>query len=298
MPPLTLTQLSNSTFYISSPSNVGVIIYSSKAILIDSGNNREAGRQILKLLKERDLELSLIVNTHSHADHIGGNEFLQKRTNCRVAATSVESNFIEHPVLEPTVLNGGFPHIRLQNKFLMARPSRVTDILLNSGKISETSLTAVPLPGHFLDMIGVETVDEVLFTADSVIAEEVLEKYHLNFLYDIKSHFKTLAIHKQRENSLFVPSHGNPVGLDLFRGLVEYNEFKLNENIRIVLDQMKKKQTSEEILAQVCRYYNLELNANQYVLIFSTVRSILAYLLDEKKVEVLYTEGQMLWRRL
>ncbi|MCK5675127.1 MAG: MBL fold metallo-hydrolase, partial [Spirochaetales bacterium] len=90
MPPLTLTRLSNSTYYIPSPANAGLFIQNNKAILIDSGNDKEAGRQILKLLKEQNLELSVIVNTHSHADHVGGNEFLQKRTNCRIAATAME----------------------------------------------------------------------------------------------------------------------------------------------------------------------------------------------------------------
>ena len=147
-------------------------------------------------------------------------------------------------------------------------------------------------------MIGVDTPGDILFTADSVIAEEILEKYHLNFLYDIKLHFETLKMLKQRENKLFVPGHGNPAEKNIFSDLISYNEFKLNENIDVVLGQLNRPTTSEEVVTGVCRHYSLELNTNQYVLIFSTVRSILAYLLDEKKVEVIYTEGRMLWRRL
>jgi len=298
----TLTQLSDSTCYIPSPSNAGLYIQDNKAILIDSGNNKEAGRQILKVLKEHNLELSQIINTHSHADHIGGNEFLQKRTGCRIAATAVEASFIEHPLLEPSVLNGGFPHKRLRNKFLMAKASTVTDTITNSGhnsgQILNTSLKSLPLPGHFLDMIGVETPDGVLFTADSVIAEEILEKYHIHFLYDVRSHLETLEMLGKREDKLFVPSHGKPVSQLEFRDLVEYNIHKINENISVVYESIPGKVTSEEILTGVCRHYKIELNANQYVLIFSTVRSILSYLLDENLVDVSYSSGQMLWRRV
>jgi len=298
MPPLTLTQLSDSTFYIPSPSNVGLYIQDNKATLIDSGNDKEAGRQILKLLKEHNLELSLIINTHSHADHIGGNEFLQKRTGCRIAAAALEADLIQHPLLESTILNGGFPHLRLRNKFLLAKASTVTDIIQNSGRITGTSLSAVPVPGHFLDMIAVESSDGVLFTADSIISEDILSKYHIHFLYDVKAHFETLNMLKNRDDKLFVPSHGKPVNQDDFRSLVDYNEHKIRENIDVVLDSITSSVISEDILSKVCTHYGIELNANQYVLIFSTLRSILGYLLDEKQVGVSYDAGRMLWSRL
>ena len=68
MASLTLTELSGFTYYIPSPSNVGLFIEGTKAILVDSGSDKEAGRQILKLIKEKDLEISLIINTHSNAN--------------------------------------------------------------------------------------------------------------------------------------------------------------------------------------------------------------------------------------
>ena len=298
MPPLALTQLNNSTYYIPSPANVGLYFQDNKAILIDSGSDKEAGRRILQILREKNWELSLIVNTHSNADHIGGNEFLQKRTGCRIAATAMEAAFTEHPSLEASLLNGGFPHKRIQSKFLLAKASTVTDRIPNSGQILSTPLKAVSLSGHFLDMIAVETPDSVLFTADSVITEEILSKYHIHFLYDVGAHFKTLDMLKKREEKLFVPSHGNPVSLPEFRSLVDYNEQKIRENITVVLESISGPLVSEDILAKVCRYYKIELNANQYVLIFSTLRSILSYLLDEKIIDVRYNSGQMLWRRL
>lgn len=298
MASLVLTKLSDSTYYFPSPANVGMFIQDNNAILIDSGNDKEAGRQILKILKEKNLNLSLIINTHSNADHIGGNEFLQKRTECRIAATAMEAALTEHPELESTILNGGFPHTRLRNKFLLAKASKVTDTILNSGPVLNTSLNAFPLPGHFLDMIAVQTPDSVLFTADSVISEQILSKYHIHFLYDVRAHFETLEMLRNREDNLFVPSHGKPAEQTEFRALIDFNEHKIKENIDVVLNSAFSEITSEEILTRVLNHYGIEINANQYVLIFSTVRSILSYLLDEKLVDVKYCSGQMLWRRL
>ncbi|MCF7945564.1 MAG: MBL fold metallo-hydrolase, partial [Spirochaetia bacterium] len=76
MAKLQIEQLGAQTYYIPAPTNIGIFVENGKALLIDSGNDKEAGRQINKLLNERGWELSMIINTHSNADHIGGNQFL------------------------------------------------------------------------------------------------------------------------------------------------------------------------------------------------------------------------------
>ena len=47
-------------------------------MLIDTGLDNSAARNILKELEEAGPTPTVIVNTHSHADHIGGNHFIQK----------------------------------------------------------------------------------------------------------------------------------------------------------------------------------------------------------------------------
>ena len=130
MASLELTHLSGSTHVLRSPTNVGVIAtVDGKAVLIDSGNDDDAGRKILRACEAAGLLVSHIANTHSNADHCGGNAFIQSRTQCRIAAPRPEAFFIENPVLEPSFLWGGFPLPSLRNKFLMAKASRVTDLL-------------------------------------------------------------------------------------------------------------------------------------------------------------------------
>jgi glyoxylase-like metal-dependent hydrolase (beta-lactamase superfamily II) len=47
----------------------------NEAILIDSGLDKDSGKKILKLLESRGFSLKFIINTHSNADHTGGNRF-------------------------------------------------------------------------------------------------------------------------------------------------------------------------------------------------------------------------------
>ncbi len=289
----TFNQLANHTYYIASPSNIGIYEENGKVLFIDSGSDKEAGRQALKFIKQHKWEVSLIINTHSNADHIGGNVFIQKRTNCRIAATDLETPFINHPFLEPSFVSGSYPHIRLQNKFLLAKPSVVTDIIPSDGEIPDTPLQSISLPGHFFKMIGIRTPDSVLFTADSIIPERIVRKYHVFYLFDIRSHLETLSMLDEQEDTLFVPSHGEPLH-DIHQTIM-LNRNKIFEICDLILTFCAEPMIVENILAKLCIYYKLEINANQYALLLSTLRSYLAYLLEEKKIDILYGDGKMEW---
>ena len=49
----------------------------------------------------------------------------------------------------------------------------------------------------------------------------------------------------------------------------------------------------EDVLARVCLECGVALNANQYVLTGSTVRSMLSYLAGEGELEAVYEDGRM-----
>ena len=78
-----LIQLGEHTWYVPGHVNVGYYEENGHGYLIDSGLDDDQGRKLLKLLNEtRNVPLRAIVNTHSNADHIGANAFIQKRANC------------------------------------------------------------------------------------------------------------------------------------------------------------------------------------------------------------------------
>lgn len=60
------------------------------AMIVDPGD----GDAALKALRERDLFLSLILNTHHHADHTGGNEKLQREYGAPVIGPAREQSRI------------------------------------------------------------------------------------------------------------------------------------------------------------------------------------------------------------
>ncbi|GAK50124.1 metal-dependent hydrolase, beta-lactamase superfamily [Candidatus Moduliflexus flocculans] len=295
MAALEIQQIAGTTYMIPAPANIGIYEQDGRVIVIDSGNDKEAGRQILKLLNARGWTLELIINTHSNGDHIGGNAFLQQKTNCRIAATSLEAAFIQHPVLEPAFLFGGFPMNALRNKFLMAAPSTITDVIPNSGGILHTGLEAISIPGHFFDMIAIRTPDNVVFLADCLFPDVILQKYHIFFLYDVQAHFATLDQLQTLQAAYYAPGHGE-LSTEI-APLIERNRRQVQEILDALSACCAHAVSFDEILAQVCQRYDIALNPNQYVLIGSTLRSCLAYLVDKGIIELDFSTHGARWFR-
>ena len=73
-----LIPLSDNSYYIQSPAKIGLVKLNERDVcLIDSGNDKDAGRKIRQILEANAWNLRAIYNTHANADHIGGNKYLQ-----------------------------------------------------------------------------------------------------------------------------------------------------------------------------------------------------------------------------
>lgn len=288
-----LVPVGEKTYYIKNVTNIGVYkINENDVCLIDSGNDKEAGRQILKIVNEQGWNVKYIINTHSNADHIGGNKLIQDRTNCIILANNVEKAFTEFPILESSFLYGGYPFKDIRNKFLLAKESVVTPLDNNL----PDGLEYFSLKGHFFDMIGIKTSDNVYFLADSLFSEETITKYHLFYIYDVKEFLNTLDYLETLEGDIFIPSHCAET--DNISSLIKINKSKVNEIIDIIYNACKNGITFEQLLKYIFDEFNLVMNANQYVLVGSTIRSYLSYLLDENKLCYEFKNNKMLWKQI
>jgi glyoxylase-like metal-dependent hydrolase (beta-lactamase superfamily II) len=287
-----LIQAGENTFYIDCPAKMGVYrLPCNKVILIDSGNDKEAGKKVLKILTENGWTLETIINTHSNADHIGGNKLLSDRTGCKIYSTGLESAFCNFPVLEPSFLYGGFPGKQLCNKFLLAEPSHVNDI---AEMTLPKGMEIFPLKGHFFDMIGVKTPDDVYFMADCVSSEKIINKYHIAFIYDVSEYLNTLDMIKTLKGKLFIPAHADAVnGMERLSDINKKKVLEIIEGIRHICERPV---SFDEILKALFDGYNLIMDFNQYVLVGSTVKSYLSYMLDKQILNADFQDNKLLWR--
>ena len=287
-----LIQAAEHTYYIQCPAKMGLWVPDGQhAVLIDSGNDKDAGRKVQKLLEAQGWALTAILNTHANADHNGGNALLQQRLGAPAFAPGIEAAVTTHPILEPAFLYGGYPPKPLRNKFLLAQPSRcqpLTEENLPAG------LAMLPLPGHFFDMCGFRTEDGVWFLADCLSGASIVEKYHVNFIYDVAAYLETLDRVSALEGRLFIPAHAEPA--EDIRPLAELNRRKVLEIAELIRSLCREPRIFEDVLRDVFTHYQLTMDFNQYVLVGSTVRSYLAYLLDRGELAAEFSDSRLLWR--
>ena len=288
-----LNPITGNSYYSQSPSPMGLVkLNDTEVCLIDSGNDKDAGRKVRQLLDANDWRLTAIYNTHSNADHIGGNRYLQGQTKCRIYAQGIERDITRHPVLEPAFLYGGFPPKDLRHKFLMAQESDAEEL---TPDVLPDGFELLQLPGHFFHMAGFRSPDDVVYLADCLSSRETLDKYQIGFIYDVAAYLDTLEKVKVMQAAAFVPAHAEVT--ENITPLAQYNIDKVHEIADHMVALCAEPVIFEELLKKLFDDYGLTLTFEQYVLVGSTVKSYLAWLKDAGQLTAIFEDNRLLWRR-
>ena len=289
-----LIQVANNTYYVNCPAKIGIYRCKDNGVyLIDSGNDKDAGRRVRKILDGEGWHVKAILNTHSNADHIGGNRYFEQNFGTKSYSPDIEAAFTRNPILEPSFLYGGYPCSDLRHKFLMAQDSDCS--LLSDIELPE-GFEVIELPGHFFQMAGFRTPDDVVFLADCVSSEATLSKYRIGFIYDVAAYLDTLDKIEKLSAKVFVPSHAEAVS-DVHE-LADVNRRTVLEIAEKIVSICETPVNFEEILKRVFAEYGLTMNFEQYVLVGSTVRSYLSWLKDSGRLTVVFEDNMLLWTKV
>lgn len=168
---------------------------SREGIIIDPGFEPE---KILARVRQLNLSIKALVNTHGHLDHIGGNAAIVSQFNCPLCIGAADATLLEDP--------------KLNHSARMRRPvvSPAADRLLRQGDVVEfghCQLKVAETPGHTpggISLLG----DGRLFCGDTLFAGAVGRTdlpggSHQQLLQSICSQLLTLP-----DETVVLPGHG------------------------------------------------------------------------------------------
>lgn len=285
-----LKQIGPKTFCIEHDTNIGIhFTDDGRMYLIDTGSKGD-GEKIDEILSREGWVPSCIINTHTHIDHIGGNEFLMRKYGIPAYCTDYDMAFAHYSELEAAYMNGGYPAEKLRTIF--AHPGMIGFRSLEKETLDGIDWTY--LPGHSFGMIGIRTSDDIWFLGDSYLSRNFLKQYTFGFIYNVEAYIDTLKKLKEFKGALFVPSHGI-LETDIVPSL-EQNLRSVAEMCSMICETCREYRGQDEILQQMYERLRMHARPAQHALLSSTVKSYLTYLQDRNKLECRFVDNIMKWR--
>lgn len=285
-----IKQIGPKTFCIEHDTNIGIhFTDDGRMYLIDTGSQGD-GEKIDEILSREGWVPSCIINTHTHIDHIGGNEFLMRKYGIPAYCTDYDMAFAHYSELEAAYMNGGYPAEKLRTIF--AHPGMIGFRSIEKGTPDGIDWTY--LPGHSFGMIGIRTSDDIWFLGDSYLSRNFLKQYTFGFIYNVEAYIDTLKKLKEFKGALFVPSHGI-LETDIVPSL-EQNLRSVAEMCSMICETCREYRGQDEILQQMYERLRMHARPAQHALLSSTVKSYLTYLQDRNKLECRFVDNIMKWR--
>ncbi len=311
-----IIELSSGVYVIPGSTNVGVIINendSSEAsgvevYLIDSGCTEIDGEYVFDVLKaffeQQGLSFTIkaILTTHGHADHCGAHNFLREVTGCELWAAKHEQGAMETPIIQGTVLWGGYPPHEMRTLFFMPSPTAV-DHFITKDDVIELSgsrkITFMELKGHSYESLGIiitgKNEHKVIFPGDNIFPRNEIINHWIPLILNPVEYMDSLdklcAIEKV---DWCIPSHGDFLRRNINEA-AELNKIAIISTRTCILDALKtkKKLTAEEIVKYVADKNDMELSLSQYALVQSTVKSYIAVMHDAREIKMAVSDNKL-----
>ena len=288
-----LEQCAAHTYYLRCFSNVGIYdLGGGEVVLIDSCDHKKSTSDLDKALCARGWRVKMILNTHSHVDHVAGNRFFTEKYGCEVYASHMESFLVEETAFESEYYFLGIPTDRNRNYFFkpfgVAAKELTADIL-------PPGFEVLPLPGHSRNMIGIKTPDDVWFLGDALLARESYQSYKLPSFYHINNSIETARMLANLPGAYFVPSHA-PASKEI-RELALFNAAALEDMKAFILARSDKR-SFEDLFACLCADLELTMDVEKYAKVSLTVKCFLQSLIEDGALDAHMENGRLIYDRV
>ncbi len=307
-----IIELSSGVYVIPATTNVGVITTETdsgiEVYLVDSGCTEIDGEYVLDVLKAffeqlgQSFTLKAIITTHGHADHCGAHNFLRQESGCQIWAAKEEEGAMNTPIIQGTVLWGGYPPHELRTLFFMPSSTPV-DRFISPDDVIELSegrtISFMELKGHSYKTLGIivtgKNQNKVLFPGDNIFPRNEIINHWIPLILNPVEYMDSLdqlcAIPKVE---WCIPSHGDFLKRNINEA-AELNKIAIISTRTCILDSLKTKKrlTAEEIVKYVADKNEMQLSLSQYELVSSTIRSYIAVMHDAREIKMEVSDNKL-----
>ena len=283
-----IEHISGNTYYMPGATSIGIYITDNYATIIDTGIDENNIRKVFNYLNERGIKINNVLNTHSHADHVGGNYFVEKKGISEFYASKTESIFIKNPYLISSQMFGSLPPRFMMTKLIVPEKTNA-EIKQNFPDI----FRVIELPGHSWEMIGFITPDNVFFCADSLYSESIIEKHPLLFHLNTDEFLKTMEKVEKIHVDYYVLSHGG-----LMKNITVVKEKNI-ESMENIIDYILNlvPNYAENIYSSLLNEIKIK-DLWEYFLNRVPFNSIITYLSHKDKIKISLMENKIFINKL
>jgi glyoxylase-like metal-dependent hydrolase (beta-lactamase superfamily II) len=197
--------------------NANHLIYRSRRpILIDTAYIADFA-ETARLIAELDVKITdvrLIISTHCHCDHIGGNKLIQDQSGCDIALHKIGKHFIDTRDDWAT----WWKYYHQEADFFDCT------VELNDGDdvtIGPYEFNVIHTPGHAAEGIVLyNRKEKLLISSDTLWKNDMVQTVYPGHGPPFKDMQKALSITRKRLNHFL--SHGDQIGLDVLKKIMVY----------------------------------------------------------------------------
>lgn len=212
-------------------SNIYLLDFEKK-VIIDTGHPIEIKKtlSILKKSKFTIESIDYIINTHSHADHVGANSKLKElNSNVKIANSHKQIAFQERRA-QKKVLDGAEDNFTPYN----------IDILLRDGDtidLGEIALQIIETPGHTIDSISIYLPEyKFLFSGDMIYYKTIAQlDYYQSIMLSSEELLSSYNKIRNLKIEAIYPGHGSVIE-------------KPNNNIDFCINKLTRMKRNPDIL--------------------------------------------------
>ena len=205
-------------------SNVYLVINGKEMLVIDTGTSGNAKKIIdyIQKIGRQASEVSTIILTHYHMDHVGSAKELKDLTKAKVAAHLEDADFVDGKKPFPKPKNILF---RAVSSFIKPIPVEVDIVLKDGDRIG--NLTVISVPGHSPGSIALfDEQRKAMFAGDTLRFDgSKVTGAPKQFTWDAAKEKESIKKMSKLDFDIMLPGHGDVLKANASKVFKEFLEF-------------------------------------------------------------------------